>query len=102
MQSCRRRQPFDAAIFDGYLHGLHEAGWQGDPRIARFGFAASASLKYAGLLLWLSDLAHVQRRSVWEKLSGQPIDIFVHQQAALVSYLLDLAEEARGLQPMVE
>lgn len=92
---------FDAAIFDGYLQGLHEAGWQGNPWIARFGFAASASLKYAGLIFWIGDLVDEQRRTVCEQLSGQPIDIFVHQRAALVSYLLDLADEARGLQQVV-
>jgi hypothetical protein len=48
---------FDATIFNNYLAGLRDAGWQGDPHLARFGFAASASLKYGSLLLWLGDLA---------------------------------------------
>jgi hypothetical protein len=34
----------DQLIFQGYLAGLRESGWLGDPRLARFGFAASAAL----------------------------------------------------------
>lgn len=32
-------------IFAGYLAGLRAAGWQGDERLARFGFTANAALK---------------------------------------------------------
>ncbi len=64
-------------------------------------FTAAASLKYAGLLLWLGDLADEQRQAIWEKLSGQPSVTFVQQQGALVSCLLDLANEARDLQEVV-
>jgi hypothetical protein len=34
----------DAIIFAGYLDGLRDAGWQGDNRLARFGYAATAAL----------------------------------------------------------
>jgi hypothetical protein len=34
----------DALIFNGYLDGLRDAGWRGDPRWARFGYAATAAL----------------------------------------------------------
>jgi hypothetical protein len=88
---------FDAAIFGSYVAGLHEAGWRGDPQIVRFGFAASAALKYGGLLLWLGDLVDEQRSAAWEEFSGQPLATFVHHQARLVAYLLDLADEAHDL-----
>ncbi|WP_282936569.1 phosphotransferase [Paenibacillus sp. RC67] len=32
-------------IFLSYLQGLHETGWNGDPRLARFGFLTSASFR---------------------------------------------------------
>ena len=89
----------DSAIYEGYLSGLREVGWQGDARLARFGFTAAASLKYGTLLFWLGDLGDPQRYATWEELSDQPIDIFVQQQARLVAYLLDLADEARELLP---
>jgi Choline/ethanolamine kinase len=88
---------FDATIFNGYRAGLREAGWRGDPQLARFGFVASAALKYAGLLFWLGDLADEQRHAAWEAGSSQPIEAFVQHQAGLVAYLLDRADEAREL-----
>jgi hypothetical protein len=30
----------DAHVFDGYLGGLRDAGWRGDARLARLGYAA--------------------------------------------------------------
>jgi len=88
---------FDATIFDSYMAGLREAGWQGEAQLARFGFTASVALKYGGLLFWLGDLADEQRRATWETGAGQPIDAFVQHQAGLVSYLLDRADEAHRL-----
>jgi hypothetical protein len=90
-------ETFDATIFDSYMAGLREAGWQGDRQLARFGFVASAALKYACLLFWLADLADEQRRAAREAGSGQPIDAFVQHQAGLVTYLLDRADEAHDL-----
>lgn len=34
----------DGVIFAGYIDGLRAAGWQGDERLARFGFTALAAL----------------------------------------------------------
>lgn len=41
-----RAVELDRIVFDGYLAGLRDAGWQGDPRQVRFGFVASAVLRY--------------------------------------------------------
>jgi hypothetical protein len=35
----------EALIFAGYVDGLRDAGWEGDRRLARFGFAATAALR---------------------------------------------------------
>jgi hypothetical protein len=92
---------FDTVIFENYLAGLRQAGWRGDPQVVRFGFAASVSLKYGSVLLWLGDLADENRRAIWEELSGLPIDLFIQHQAPLVAYLLDLADEAHALLPVI-
>ena len=34
----------DQMVFDGYVEGLAEAGWHGDPRLVRLGYAASSAL----------------------------------------------------------
>lgn len=35
----------DEALYAGYLAGLHDAGWHGDPRQVRFAYAAHAALR---------------------------------------------------------
>ena len=39
-------EALDKHVFAGYVRGLQEAGWQGDPRIARLGYTASLALRY--------------------------------------------------------
>jgi hypothetical protein len=36
----------DEVVFSGYVDGLMNAGWRGDPNLARFGMVASAPLRY--------------------------------------------------------
>ena len=36
----------DRRLFDAYLSGLREAGWLGDARLVRFGYAAHAALRW--------------------------------------------------------
>jgi hypothetical protein len=36
----------DRVLFDAYLSGLREAGWLGDTRLVRFGYAAHAALRW--------------------------------------------------------
>ncbi len=43
----------DSLVFDGYVEGLRAAGWHGDTRVIRFGYVASAALRY-GLFALLS------------------------------------------------
>jgi hypothetical protein len=84
----------DAAVFDSYLAGLADAGWQGDPRRLRTAYAGYAALKYAVPLWWLSDVGDPARHARWEALSGLPMAAFVAQQALLITYLCAIAEEA--------
>ena len=72
---------------------------QGDPRLVRLGYSATAPLRYglmtAGTLLLtvhnpVATTALKQRRQ-------QPIGQIVAQDAAFITYLLDLANEARML-----
>lgn len=82
--------------FDGYLQGLHDAGWDDDTAGVRFGYAATAALHYAlfplGVLL-LDD----QTRAHLERLWGHPIDDVIDRWVALTRFLCDRADEARRL-----
>ncbi len=88
---------FADAVFENYLHGLRAVGWQGDRRVVRFAFTIMAALKYVCLLPWLHDVWDESRYGLWECRVGHSMDDFVHHAARWVYYLLDLADEARGL-----
>jgi hypothetical protein len=88
----------DTLIFDGYLDGLRDAGWQGDPRWARFGYAATAAL------ISIADRAfkwpRVGRR--WGGVAGGPPPRLLNaggrtQTVAKDLYLIGLGEEACAL-----
>jgi hypothetical protein len=87
----------DRVVFESYLDGLHDAGWQGDWRAARFGYAASAALKYGCLVFWLRDAGDLRGHAAWERLAGCSMAEYIENEGRLVTYLLDLADEARSL-----
>ncbi len=64
----------------------------------RFAYATYAALKYGCLLpIWLRDLADEGRHAFWERVSGQPMERYVRQQAAILEHLLRLHDEAVSL-----
>ncbi len=92
----------DGTVFDGYLAGLRDAGWTGDARLPRFGYSAASALRYgldaAGLLV-AGDEGF---RAVWERGTEHLFEEILDRRAELQRYLLDLADEARDLLPLVE
>jgi hypothetical protein len=95
-EPCEPRE-LDRVVFENYLEGLRAAGWQGDWRAARFGYAAYAALKYGCAAFWLRDAGDLSSHTGWERLTGRPMAEYVENQGRLVAYLLDLADAARGL-----
>jgi hypothetical protein len=84
-------------IFQNYLEGLLTAGWRGDRGMVRCAFALFAALKYGCLLHWLSKIIDESQYASWERRTGHPLDECLQNQASLIYYLLDLADEARHL-----
>jgi hypothetical protein len=89
----------DAHAFDGYLTGLREAGWRGDSRVARLGYAATAGLRYGPLfgLAQLATSADRQQREALEQSVGCPFEEHVARYGRMLPFVLDRADEARGL-----
>jgi hypothetical protein len=89
----------DAACFAGYAAGLREAGWAGDERLVRLGFAAAASLRYTlgTLPLEVQAVTDPAMRPVFEGLLGRPLEEAVGRGVGLWPFQLGLAEEARAL-----
>ncbi len=92
-----------AACFAGYVAGLREAGWAGDERHARLGFAVDAALRTTvGLLPVIVPLvADPARRPVAEDRFGRPLEDVVAAWAELWPLQFGLAEEARALLPTI-
>jgi hypothetical protein len=89
----------EGPVFEGYLQGLYEAGWRGDPRLVRFGYAASAALRYTvpTVIEVITDLCDERRHAAVEARRGMPFQRAVERQVALTEFLLDLADQATSL-----
>ena len=42
----RRLHEVDAVAFPAYVQGLRDSGWDGNERLVRFGYCASATFRY--------------------------------------------------------
>jgi hypothetical protein len=94
-----KAQALEEIAFEGYLEGLRDAGWRGDPRQVRLGYAAAATLRYkfndAGrwLNLVLNENLHPMILQMW----GMPIENVIDHSAGVASLFDRLADEAREL-----
>lgn len=90
----------DDIVFNGYLAGLEDAGWQDDPRLVRFGYTAASTLCFNigyelgdGVPAFLNESTYP-----WiEQAFGKPIEVLVDLWVEVDQFLLDLADEARVL-----
>ena len=96
---CDRIPELEASIFAGYVDGLRESGWRGDPKLARFGFAATAALRcgVADPAIKLPDvarrIANLPPGTEAPRILGPGLE----QNVALDRHLLDMGEEALDL-----
>jgi hypothetical protein len=92
-------QALEEIAFKSYLEGLRDAGWRGDPRQARLGYAAAASLRYKfndvgrWLAVVLDENLHPMVLQMW----GMPIEDVIDHGVQMESSFDRLAEEARKL-----
>jgi hypothetical protein len=87
----------DAAIFRAYVDGLREAGWAGDERQLRFGYAARAVAvlpRVRGVLQLLLDPPARERAAAR---FGRPAERVAAIRADFNRFALDLVDEAAAL-----
>jgi hypothetical protein len=90
---------YEAAICEGYLAGLRDAGWTGDARIARLGHALNTAFRFGPALWaprWAVTAPEHQRRALTEAI-GEPFENSIARYGQMQPYILSLADEARGL-----
>lgn len=97
-----RVQEFETTAFEAYLSGLSDAGWRGDPRLVRFGFAAVAAMLYGVATVIIPIIIMLEPNSIEliEQTLGYSFEAITQQLAQLQEYLLDLGE-ARALLPQL-
>jgi hypothetical protein len=85
-------------VFEGYLAGLRDAGWGGDARLARLGYAATVALRYGPLLGVPPQLeADERQRAALTQTLGHPFEEAVARYGRMLPHILDRADEARRL-----
>ena len=92
----------DDAVFAGYCAGLRDAGWLGDVRLARFGYAITAGLEFG--VAFSIAIAKGQQQDGGARgaaILGRPIEHIVEEYATMHPFLLDLGDEALELMPVV-
>jgi hypothetical protein len=94
-----KAQALEEIVFEGYLEGLRDAGWRGDPRQVRLGYAAAASLRYRfnDVGRWLAVILDEDLHAMLEHTMGRPIGEVFDQAAQVDRFSDGLAEEAREL-----
>jgi hypothetical protein len=92
-----RTDELDAAVFAGYINGLHEAGWQGPVELVRLGYTAAIALRWTVLAGILHMLAHGAAPVRTSQGVLVPSEAVLVQRVRLAQFLLDRADEARRL-----
>ena len=93
-----KAQELEEIVFEGYLEGLREAGWQGDPQQVRLGYTA-ASVRYLfpeigrWLALILDESLHAAAEQRYGGRVGESFDSVARMRHPLFSKL----DEARDL-----
>jgi len=92
-------QELEQIVFEGYLEGLHEVGWQGDPQHVRLGYtAATVRFLFPEIERWLALILDESLHAGFEQSVGLPIgQIFDSNMALVRSFYFDLLDEARKL-----
>jgi hypothetical protein len=88
----------DQQVFEGYLEGLRDTGWRGDPRLVRLGFAASA-VWHAAILLpgFIQRTLEEREPSAVEQRWGRSLEDLLQYWAEVMEVLLVVVDEARRL-----
>jgi hypothetical protein len=91
-------EELDAIVFDAYVQGLADMGWQGDPALVRLGYTLSVVLRSGfGIFIFEWAARDEKTRRFMEHALGHPVEETIDAMRGLRSYIVRCAEEARQL-----
>jgi hypothetical protein len=100
--SAQYAKELDQKIFAGYSAGLRDAGWEGDLRLARFGYTVVAALIFGVAFSVLRARSYRFHPARIEAIVGHPVVDIMAQHATVSPFLLDLGDEALALMPSIQ
>lgn len=84
----------DQVVFEGYLEGLRDTGWRGDPRAVRSTYAVASILRYSigvsGVAFMVADESE---RGLLEQIFGHPLEELLEVWANTNRFLFHLTDE---------
>ena len=92
-------------VLDGYLDGLREAGWQGDPDMVRFSYAATVYWRYAlgaftgEVVPWMLDERY---HAAVEKAFGKTMEQLADETAASIGWVQYIYDQASRLKAVLK
>jgi hypothetical protein len=92
-------QELDQIVFDGYLQGLREAGWRGDPRLARLGYLAGLQTRYTlgGLGEALVVVFDERQHTGFEQALRRPMEEIMDMWAVVAAQYAVLCKDVDAL-----
>jgi hypothetical protein len=95
-------QALEEIVYEGYLEGLRDAGWRGDPRHVRLGYTAASLRHRCGELERVMALILDESQHAWaEQVFGCPIEEVEDHWAQVGSLIDSLTDEARELMDLL-
>lgn len=92
----------DEALFEHYLAGLREAGWEGDSRLVHFAYVAASAMR---LIVRMATAIQVavddHARASFERAAGLPFAALVGKFGRTLPYYLSHMDEARRLVDLI-
>ena len=91
-------------VLEGYLEGLHDAGWRGNPDLVRFGYAATLYWRYAvgafigEMIPWMLDERH---HAAVEQAMGHSMQQDAEKTAAQLAFFQYEYEQVHRLKAML-
>jgi hypothetical protein len=95
LQPAAMLPELDETTTRAYREGMHEAGWNGDFRVARLGMCVMAA-KWSWLVPHMLGLAAADEHAVYGDQAVDSDELFA-ERAAMLAYNTTLADEARVL-----
>jgi len=88
----------DGIVFEGYMQGLRDMGWHGDQALARLGYTASITLRFAFGIFNVEWAARNEPTRLFiESAIGHSIGEIADVMRGLRTYVVACAEEARQI-----